>query len=58
MAQGLFNDVIMKILEDNYGNLWLGSMKGIGCVNKQMLDDFTSKRLTAFSALRIVLLMV
>jgi hypothetical protein len=45
MAQGLFNDVVIKILDDNEGNLWLGSMKGISCVSKKMLDDFTNRRI-------------
>ena len=45
IADGLFNDVVLKILEDDDGNLWMGSMKGISCVSKQVLDDFTSRKI-------------
>jgi signal transduction histidine kinase/ligand-binding sensor domain-containing protein/DNA-binding response OmpR family regulator len=32
-AQGLANDVVWKMLEDNTGNLWVSTNKGISCFN-------------------------
>jgi ligand-binding sensor domain-containing protein/signal transduction histidine kinase len=36
---------ISQILEDDSGNLWLGTGKGIACVNKQSLSDLADGRI-------------
>ena len=38
LKEGLKNDVICQILEDNRGNLWLGSYGGVFRVSKAQLD--------------------
>lgn len=42
---GLFDNVVYELVEDNHGYLWLGGMKGIGCVKKQMLVDFADGKI-------------
>ena len=44
---GLINDTIVQILEDDAGCLWLGSYRGILRVSKQELQEFAEGR-TAF----------
>jgi len=41
---GLINNVICQILEDNRGNLWLGSHGGVFRVSKEELIDYASRR--------------
>jgi diguanylate cyclase (GGDEF)-like protein len=43
-AQGLFDDVAWSVLEDDHGNLWLGSNRGIFRVAKKALHDLAAKR--------------
>jgi PAS domain S-box-containing protein len=44
-TQGLFSNVVYQILEDNHGYLWMGSLDGISCVSKQMLNDFADAKI-------------
>ncbi len=37
--QGLFNDDVLEIVEDDYGYLWMTSLKGIFRVSKRALDQ-------------------
>jgi PAS domain S-box-containing protein len=39
-ADGLFDDVVFSIAEDDAGNLWMTGMRGIFRVRKQELHDF------------------
>ncbi len=43
---GLINDTIAQIVEDDAGNLWLGSYRGILRVGKRELGDFAAGRTT------------
>jgi ligand-binding sensor domain-containing protein/signal transduction histidine kinase len=47
MREGLPNNNISQILEDDAGRLWLGSGGGIACVNKRRLDELTAGKITA-----------
>lgn len=47
---GLFDDVVFQILEDDSGNLWMSSNKGIFRVNKQELEDFSGGKTSAISS--------
>jgi len=38
-------DIISQILEDNIGRLWLGTSRGIACVNKQSLDELAAGKI-------------
>jgi signal transduction histidine kinase/ligand-binding sensor domain-containing protein len=40
-SDGLPDDVICQILDDGGGNLWLGSYRGIACVAKSALENFS-----------------
>jgi signal transduction histidine kinase len=44
-SNGLSNDVILKILEDDNSNLWMSSIKGISFVSKHMLNDFANGKI-------------
>ena len=39
----MINDVLCQILEDDKGNLWLGSYDGVFCVDKQQLAFWTNQ---------------
>ena len=45
--QGLFDSTVGNILEDKFGNLWMGSDRGIFRVAKSELNDFASGRTSA-----------
>jgi signal transduction histidine kinase/CheY-like chemotaxis protein len=45
MRDGLFDDAIFRILEDDAGNLWMSSNRGIFRVSKQQLEDFTAGKI-------------
>ena len=45
--QGLFDSTVGNILEDKFGNLWMGSDKGIFRVAKSELNDFAGGRTSA-----------
>lgn len=42
---GLFDDTQWSILDDDTGDLWMGSNRGVFRVSKQELDDFAEKRI-------------
>src|SRR5205085_11619929 len=44
MQDGLFDDVIWSILEDNSGNLWMSSNRGLSRVRKNDLNDFADHK--------------
>lgn len=39
-AEGLFDNVISHIVEDDAGNFWMGSNRGISRIQRQNLNDF------------------
>src|SRR5262249_30989645 len=41
---GLFDDTVFHILEDDSRNLWLGGSRGVFRVSRASLDDFVSGR--------------
>jgi signal transduction histidine kinase/ligand-binding sensor domain-containing protein len=45
--EGLPDNTISQILEDDAGRLWLGCGRGIVCVDKNRLDELASSRITA-----------
>ena len=44
--EGLPDDTISQILEDDMGRLWLGSNRGIACVSKAELAELAAGKLT------------
>lgn len=48
-ADGLFNNEIFHLLEDDVGYFWISSNKGLSRVSKQQLDDFAVGRLKALT---------
>lgn len=49
MKNGLFNDVIYQILEDDYGRLWMSCNKGVFQIEKNELVDFAEGRIRSVS---------
>ena len=45
--EGLPDNTVSQILEDDAGNLWLGGNRGIVCVSKRDLDDLTAHKIPA-----------
>jgi ligand-binding sensor domain-containing protein/signal transduction histidine kinase len=45
--EGLPDNTISQILEDGSGRLWLGSNRGIACLNKSEVTDLTEGKLSA-----------
>jgi ligand-binding sensor domain-containing protein/signal transduction histidine kinase len=45
--EGLPDNTISEILEDDRGRLWLGSNRGIICLNKQELKDLAAGKISA-----------
>lgn len=45
--EGLPDDTISQILEDDSGRLWLGSNRGIACVSRSELDQFGAGKIPA-----------
>jgi ligand-binding sensor domain-containing protein len=43
--EGLPDNTISQILEDDAGRLWLGSNRGIACVSKRQLDDLAAGKI-------------
>ena len=39
LREGLPDNTVSQILEDNIGRLWLGTSRGIACVSKRRLED-------------------
>jgi signal transduction histidine kinase/CheY-like chemotaxis protein len=44
-SEGMFENTIFSILEDDYGNVWMSSNRGIFSVPKQQLTDFATGKL-------------
>ncbi len=47
---GLFDDVIYSIVEDDKGCLWMSCNKGIFYVSKQQLNDFAEGKISSFKS--------
>jgi signal transduction histidine kinase len=45
--EGLPDNTISQILEDDAGNLWLGGDRGIVCVSKHELEDLATQKIAA-----------
>ncbi len=45
VEHGLFNNGVFAILEDERGNFWMSSNRGIHRVNKQELNDFADNKI-------------
>ena len=45
--EGLPDNTISQILEDDAGRLWLGSNRGIACVSKRELDELAAGKIPA-----------
>ncbi len=50
-ANGLFNDGVFQILDDDLGNLWMSCDLGIYRVNKRELIDMAEGKLTSISSI-------
>ncbi|HWS17000.1 MAG TPA: two-component regulator propeller domain-containing protein, partial [Candidatus Elarobacter sp.] len=50
MFQGLFDDTIWSILEDDLGNFWMSSNRGIFRVKKSELIEVAAGRLSSFTS--------
>ncbi len=48
---GLFNDGVFQILEDERGNFWMSSNRGIYLVAKQQLNDFADGRVSRIESI-------
>jgi len=48
---GLFDDVVFQILEDDSGNLWMSSNKGIFRVSKQELEEFAAGKTSTINSI-------
>src|SRR5205807_10311461 len=44
MKDGLFDDTIWSVLEDNKGDLWMSSNRGLSRVSKRDLNDFADHK--------------
>jgi ligand-binding sensor domain-containing protein/signal transduction histidine kinase len=44
--EGLPDNYIVQIVEDDFGRLWLGTAGGIACVNKTQLEDVASGKIS------------
>jgi signal transduction histidine kinase/ligand-binding sensor domain-containing protein/ActR/RegA family two-component response regulator len=44
MKDGLFDDTIWSVLEDNSGDLWMSSNRGLSRVRKSDLNDFADRK--------------
>jgi hypothetical protein len=45
--EGLPDNTVSQILEDDAGNLWLGGDRGIVCVSKRELEDLAAQKIAA-----------
>src|SRR5262249_18481127 len=50
IRDGLFDDVIHQILEDDYGRIWMNSNRGFFWIARAELNDFASGRVTTVHA--------
>lgn len=50
-AEGLFDDVVSHIIEDEEGNFWMGSNRGISKVSKRELQQVVNGEITAVRSL-------
>ena len=48
---GLFDDVVYQILEDDQHNFWMSSNKGIYCVGRKDLNDVADRKITKISCI-------
>jgi ligand-binding sensor domain-containing protein/signal transduction histidine kinase len=48
-SNGLLDDVVYRVMEDDLNNLWLSCRKGIFHAGKQELDDFANGKLAAIA---------
>src|SRR5581483_11565369 len=48
--EGLFDDLVFGIAEDNHGDLWISCNKGVSRVKKKELDDFFQGRTQAITS--------
>ncbi len=48
-TEGLFDDSIIQILEDDHGSLWLGSNKGISRIAKAQFDAYDDGQIMTLS---------
>ena len=46
---GLFDDIISHIIEDDNGNFWMGSNRGISRVKRDELDDYLDGKIESFT---------
>jgi streptogramin lyase len=46
---GLFDDVVSRILEDDRGNLWMSGNRGIFRVSRKELNDFADGKIKSFT---------
>lgn len=50
VSDGLYDDVIHQILEDDFGRFWFSSNRGISWVERKQLIDFADGRVATVSA--------
>lgn len=48
--QGLFDDIVSHIVEDDQGNFWMGSNRGIFRVSKKELNDLSDGRIESINS--------
>jgi signal transduction histidine kinase len=51
VKEGLFNNGVFQILEDERGNFWMSSNRGIYRVSKQELNEFAAGKLRAITSI-------
>jgi ligand-binding sensor domain-containing protein/signal transduction histidine kinase/CheY-like chemotaxis protein len=49
-SSGLFDDVVLQILEGSDGRLWMSSNNGIFAVEKRALDAYAEKKISRFDS--------
>jgi len=47
---GLFKNVVSHIIEDDYGNFWMGSNNGISRVSKEELNNFSEGKISTIQS--------
>jgi ligand-binding sensor domain-containing protein len=48
--EGMHSNGVFSILEDQRGNLWMGSNQGIHRVSRQQLNDFAAGKIARIDA--------
>jgi len=51
VEHGLFNNGVFAVLEDNHGNFWMSSNRGIHRINRQELNDFADGKIPNLSSI-------